>query len=430
MSALIAIGHRLYASGSKRLAKLLIRVLLVLSPRHYKAMRVLCVWAIESKDYSAAENMCRKILKVSPDEPGALSDLGRLLLLRGAVGEAVGLFQRHAELTVGPGVTAQALRRHHLDIDSATSKQPYFKRLTDVLVDTAYWTIIDGDVIYSDDTHGRSLPNNPLVQGRLTPDGQTVIAMFAAPRKSLQTECIFVGGDENYSHWVFRNLLKLSTLDNAGILRRHSWLVNSDLRQYQREYLALLGIDPDDLILVERNDVIRCRKLVVPALLTNRATIRAGIDWMRARVKHHMLEPKRADRRIYVSRRDTPRRVLLNEDELFTELSALGFELVVPGELPVVEQITAFSSARLIVATHGAGMTNMLFAPYDAGIIEITSTSIGRMDDFRRIARSMGQRMITVVSDRFPANDQSHHANSDYFVDVGAVLQAVRQILN
>jgi capsular polysaccharide biosynthesis protein len=429
MPAFLDAARALHASGWKRVASLIVRGLLVLRPRHLAALQLRCAWALEAGDHAAAERLCRRMTEVAPQEPGPLWDLAQLELLRGAIHDAVAHFQRHAELVAGPSYATRALRSSHLDLELARSGRPYFRRLAGVLVDTGYWTIIDGDVIYSDDTHGRSLPGNPMVRGRVSPDGGTVIASYPAPRSTIERECIFVGGDENYSHWVFRNLLKLSTLDREGLLHAYPWLINADLRGYQREYLRLLGVAEAALVPVARNDIVRCDRLIVPALLTSQRTIRKGAEWIRERLGGCMAGPGRAARRIYVSRRDVNRRTLLNEEELVEALAPLGFEVVVPGELSVTDQIRAFSEARLIVGPTGAAWTNMLFAPWDAALVIITSSVLERGDIFRRIAGSMGLRLETIVSDRYLERPDPYNANADYFVDTGAVVRAARQLL-
>jgi capsular polysaccharide biosynthesis protein len=259
--------------------------------------------------------------------------------------------------------------------------------------------------------------------------GKTVVASYPTPRVAVETECIFVGGDPNYSHWLFRNLLKLCSLAPAGLVDRLPWLVNDDLRPHQEEYLALLGIPAERLIRVERNQVMRARALVVPALLTNASTIPAGLAWIRGRLSSQMTPPAAATRRVYVSRRDARQRALLNEDELYAALAPLGFEFFVPGEASVAEQIRVFSGAQLIVAVHGAALTNIVFSPPTASVIEITNSAMRDMDDMRRLAASCGQRMETIVCDRYPAHAAPIHVNSDYYVDIAGVLQAVDRAL-
>ena len=71
-------------------------------------------------------------------------------------------------------------------------------------------------------------------------------------------------------------------------------------------------------------------------------------------------------------------------------LEPQGFERVVPGEMTVAAQIAAFSAARVIVAAHGAGLTNMIFTPPGAVIVDITSGAIEHMNLFRKLSLATG----------------------------------------
>jgi capsular polysaccharide biosynthesis protein len=52
-------------------------------------------------------------------------------------------------------------------------------------------------------------------------------------------------------------------------------------------------------------------------------------------------------------------------------LQKLGFSIVQPELLPVVEQAKLFSAAECIVAPHGAGLANLVFAPPGAHLVEL-----------------------------------------------------------
>lgn len=84
-------------------------------------------------------------------------------------------------------------------------------------------------------------------------------------------------------------------------------------------------------------------------------------------------------RRLYVSRRAglgaRSGRTCLNEQALEDELQALGIEIIHPDQLNVRQQITAFANASLIIGCSGAGMFNAVFAPREAVVIEIESSS-------------------------------------------------------
>jgi len=75
--------------------------------------------------------------------------------------------------------------------------------------------------------------------------------------------------------------------------------------------------------------------------------------------------------RIYVSRKMAARRHLSNEDEFFPLLRKHNFRKVHLEKMTIMEQVELFRTASHVIAAHGAGLTNVLFAPVDARILEI-----------------------------------------------------------
>jgi capsular polysaccharide biosynthesis protein len=60
----------------------------------------------------------------------------------------------------------------------------------------------------------------------------------------------------------------------------------------------------------------------------------------------------------------------VNEDALIEVLRPLGFEVVLPGQLPLEEQLRTFAEAELVVAPHGGALVNLL-ASQEATLVEI-----------------------------------------------------------
>jgi hypothetical protein len=71
-------------------------------------------------------------------------------------------------------------------------------------------------------------------------------------------------------------------------------------------------------------------------------------------------------------------RSITNFDQLLIQLKALtpSDEWVVFDQLPFVETVELFSRAKMIVGAHGAGLTNMIFAPKHIPIIELCPLSL------------------------------------------------------
>jgi capsular polysaccharide biosynthesis protein len=76
-------------------------------------------------------------------------------------------------------------------------------------------------------------------------------------------------------------------------------------------------------------------------------------------------------RKLYIARTDSPARVLRNEGEVIAELSARGYTPVTLSGLDLDVQAALFSQAEHIVAPHGAGLTNLVFATPGARITEL-----------------------------------------------------------
>jgi len=76
---------------------------------------------------------------------------------------------------------------------------------------------------------------------------------------------------------------------------------------------------------------------------------------------------------LIVSRKYTGDRGIRNEEEIFQTLSAsLPCEVLVPEREDFLAQLAKIQRASVIVGSHGAGLTNMLFNPRLKGMVEIT----------------------------------------------------------
>jgi capsular polysaccharide biosynthesis protein len=83
----------------------------------------------------------------------------------------------------------------------------------------------------------------------------------------------------------------------------------------------------------------------------------------------------KARERLYISRGKAAHRKVINEAEIEAYLHSLGFESVLLEALTVAEQASTLHSARVVVAPHGAGLTNLVFCRPDTIVIEMFSPS-------------------------------------------------------
>jgi capsular polysaccharide biosynthesis protein len=157
--------------------------------------------------------------------------------------------------------------------------------------------------------------------------------------------------------------------------------------------LRLAGHGDAELIEWRDRDA-RIERLVVPAYPSPSPAVCA---WLRERMRDPLLAPGPAGlvdqpgggERILVSRGDSAKakRRLVNERELEERLGELGFRSYVLGELPVAEQITLFAGAEAVVAPHGAGLTNLVYARR-AAVVELFGRRLKPV--YYRLARLLG----------------------------------------
>lgn len=76
-------------------------------------------------------------------------------------------------------------------------------------------------------------------------------------------------------------------------------------------------------------------------------------------------------KKIFISRSKAPSRDIKNGKEVEKKFAEAGYEIVLCEDLSVKKQISLFSSASVIAGAHGAGFTNMIWAPEGCKIIEV-----------------------------------------------------------
>jgi capsular polysaccharide biosynthesis protein len=130
--------------------------------------------------------------------------------------------------------------------------------------------------------------------------------------------------------------------------------------------LSLLGVDESEATSLPAR---RCRFDTVH-LIEELPALAATFDLHEhLRIRHGAGGPP--TRRLFVSRARARSRRLLNEEAVFASLRPLGFERVFAEDYGFAEQIALFSQAEAVCGPHGAGLTNILYMPPSAAVIEV-----------------------------------------------------------
>jgi len=191
------------------------------------------------------------------------------------------------------------------------------------------------------------------------------------------------GNYTNHYHLIYEILGGLAVLEMNGI--EYDWLyIPYDISRVQT-ILTLWGIDSSKIISpVDAHFSIQADEVIVPSCLCN---INIGFEHYSGQfihpitmnyVKNKLLKKVEAvsthkvfSRKIFISRKDSMLRRILNEDDVFQLFEPLGFVRYELSKMTVEEQILLFKNAEIMVGEHGAGLTNLLFCNKETMVIEL-----------------------------------------------------------
>ena len=180
---------------------------------------------------------------------------------------------------------------------------------------------------------------------------------------------------------------------------------------WQREYLKILDINPDMFIDITQRPV-KIRRLLIGSPTRQRFTLsQNAIDRLRHTIVNSVA-PNQPEphKKIYITRRSTDKRRILNDDEVSAFLESRGFEVIASEKLSVRGQIELFSQAKTIVAPHGAALANMIFSQRP-NIIEFFAEDALDRGYFITLTNILGGTHTPLVFE--PQN-----ARNDYYVNL------------
>lgn len=118
---------------------------------------------------------------------------------------------------------------------------------------------------------------------------------------------------------------------------------------------------------MDKNSAWKFTHLIVPSMSNkdDGVTNPRVINWLRT------FGPAKStpNKKIFITRTDAMTRQLVNQDDLLLALA--GFTPVELSQYSIKEQMQLFDSATHVIATHGAGLTNLLWCQHGTTVIEI-----------------------------------------------------------
>ncbi len=204
------------------------------------------------------------------------------------------------------------------------------------------------------------------------------------PVKKLEGRVVVLSGLSGnvYFHWMVDILPRLEILKQHDIdLESIDWfVVNACETAFQRETLKKLGIPETKIIESDRSSYLQASHLIVPSFPAPVGWVVPWVMdfWRKVYAAEQATSASGKQQRIYISRRGARYRQVLNEPDVMALLGEWGFVCVELEQLSVSEQVRLFAQAEIIVAPHGAGLTNLMFCQPQTCVIELISPNYVR----------------------------------------------------
>ncbi|MBC2837631.1 glycosyltransferase family 61 protein [Paragemmobacter straminiformis] len=233
----------------------------------------------------------------------------------------------------------------------------------------------------------------------------------------------------NYCHWIMDTIPRLASMRQAGLdTAEYNYVFSRRLAPFQLRTLVLLGIKPHQCIQMDVNmqdEVVSIETDTVVSFST------VGMDFNHALNKGQpgLLEIVKDALSIPEVNRDTPKMIFVNRrgsrrlvpDEAASKLlERYQFAECFLEDFSFDEQVQMFRGADAVVASHGAGLTNILFCRPGTKVLEIFPQQYST-GAFAIAAHSNNLRYTCAVAERYGTHKGGHIRDNDHVLD-GRVL--------
>lgn len=247
--------------------------------------------------------------------------------------------------------------------------------------------------------------------------------------KYRQGRALLLGSNagDNYYHWLLDSIPRWRIMQAANYSEYDFVLLPGRASPFEDELLGVLEIPPARRLRCSKHFVHQFERLVVPVMPFPCRRVSAWVcAWVRSLFPNKGSGPEK----IFISRGGRRRRRLVNEAELEARLQREGFVSIQPERFSVAEQARLFSSAKCVVASHGAGLVNMVFAPANALLVELFHPDHIR-PTYKNMAATTGLRRAAVVghSRNRPetARKKLSEYDSEFEIDISAVVRSIAE---
>jgi len=223
------------------------------------------------------------------------------------------------------------------------------------------------------------------------------------------------GVSENFFNWTLRYLSRVRMYQQQDAARR---LIVPDTRNgYIPRGLEFFGVSQREVVSLKSGSVRVPRLELSSPSAIGRYELAPFIV---GNLRHHPAVGqlwRRSSRKLYIPRRNVKFRRVVNEDAVEALLVAQGFTVFDAGLMPFHEQVARFRSAELIVAPHGAGLSNIVYCEPGTKVLEMIPVGYDQgVTSYRSLADLFGLQYHSMFATEAEVDPKGNRCNSSIHI--------------
>jgi len=247
--------------------------------------------------------------------------------------------------------------------------------------------------------------------GRLATE-HPVFARWKLPRVQSFTGVVgLVHGQrtDSYFHWLFEALGRLSLISAADL--RCSRILVEARDELRMQSLKCFGVSQAECVSPSTHPHLAADFFAVPVRLPSGVVLPSVVRALQEKLAPSG-SPGGRNLRVYISRQSARRRRLVHGAEIEKVLGEFGFKTVECERLSLSEQINVFQRASIVVAPHGAGLSNIAFCSPGTAVIEMFSADYVN-PCYATVAGAAKLRYYAIADGPVDPKRKSVHGRSD-----------------
>lgn len=239
---------------------------------------------------------------------------------------------------------------------------------------------------------------------------------------------------KNFFHWFLDVLQKLEALESEkanlkdqGILILIPWGHDTDFIRTSLEAYGLNLYRQREGELIVLKNLAAIPDIAPPTGNYRQHIVRSLQSRLRSYWKGQHQVGAGQKKRLYITRKNSLKRRLINEEEIYPILESHDISIVDFDGLQFHQQLRLALESEMLVSLHGAGLTHMLWMMERSKILEIRARDDSSNNCYYTLASDLGHQYYYVLADK--VSHQRPVQNSDFTLNPKSFAKGVQEML-